>query len=303
MKNTCLSIFAVAALGAMSVSALDATAVQVTLQGNKPGLAGKLVSPVESKPATISFTEGKGRAKHGWQRISIPVVVEGRAKKLKSTDNDQPVPDYVDALTFNVHVLFKTTGLDGKEKYAKVSKTLTYHEIALSKGSGSNGKCEMTVDLFVSPANAMKISTEGLRGKSTSLKVAAAAVEATFNGNACMNKDEPMDATFDRVNLPKRWWESDKVQSQGAVLYAISETPYAYVQPELAAWVTTSSTAAPVGAVAAPESDSTTPPAADADTTDGESGATPSAPAADDEETPGRRGKGKNRGRSKRSRN
>lgn len=239
MKNTFWSIFTVAACSAMTVSAIDADYAQVTLKADKPGMSGKIVSTVEAKPNTISFTEGKGKSARSWQRISLPIKVEGRAKKERG-DNSAPIPDYLDGLTVTAYVLFKTADKQGKEKFAMVDKTLTYHEIALGKGK-EGGECEMTVDLFLSPRNAVKISTAGPRAKtpSTAVKVVAAAIDATFGGKACMNKAESQDARFERVELPKQWWKSDKYNGGGAVLYAINETPYAAVLPASEAWVTT----------------------------------------------------------------
>ena len=141
-----------AACTVMTASAIDATAVKVSLNADKPGLASKIVSEVGAKPSVMSFTEGRAKAgKNGWQRISVPIKMEAAAKKLKASDNDRPMPDYIGELTLTVHVLFKTSDGDGKDKYARVSKTLTYHEIALSKGSKQLGECEMNVDLFLSP--------------------------------------------------------------------------------------------------------------------------------------------------------
>ncbi len=239
MKNTFWSILTVAACSAMTVSAIDADYAQVTLKAGKPGMSGKIVSAVEAKPSTLSFTEGKGKASRSWQRISLPIKVEGRSKKERG-DNSAPIPDYMDGLTVTAYVLFKTADNQGKEKLAMVSKTLTYHEIALSKGK-DGGECEMSVDLFLSPRNAVKISTAGPRAKtpSTTVKVVAAALDATFGGKACMNKDEDQDARFERIDLTKQWWKSAKYNACGAVLYAINETPYAAVLPASEAWVTT----------------------------------------------------------------
>lgn len=286
----------------MTASALDADFAQVTMKAGKPGQASKIVSTVEDKPNTLSFSDRKSKGGRSWQRISLPVKIEGRAKKAKG-DNTSPTPDYVNALTVTAHVLFKTADNEGKDKYARVSKTLTYHEIALNKGK-DGGECEMAVDLFLSPSNAMKVSTGGPRAKSTDVKVIAAAIEASFNGSSCMNKSESPDARFDRTDLPKQWWKSDKVNSGGAVLYAINETPYAAVLPASEAWVTTDG---------ATSSASTTPPTAADDTTatmGGEDTTATTTPGADtppavdntaaaDDEDADRRGKGK-RGKSSR---
>lgn len=309
MKNTFWTILTVAACSAMTASALDADFAQVTMKAGKPGQANKIVSTVDSKPNTLSFSDSKSKGGRNWQRVSLPVKVEGRARKAKG-DNDNPIPDYVDGLTITAHVLFKTADKDGKDKFARVSKTLTYHEIALNKAK-DGGECEMSVDLFLSPRNAMKISTAGPRAKSTDVRVIAAAIEATFNGSPCMNKEESPDARFDRTDLPKQWWKSEKVNSCGAVLYAINETPYAAVLPATEAWVTTDAASA-----ATTTTTTTTTGTDDATSTmgaDDTTGTTPAAdttPAGDDsaaaEEDTDRRGKnkrGKTSRKNKRTRN
>ncbi len=239
MKNSLWSKLVLAACTAMTASAVDADFAQVTLRGDTPGLSGKLVQAVEGKPATMSFTESRGRNRSAsWQRIGIPVQIEGRCRRA---GNDTPTPDYLDGLTVTVHVLFKTKSQSGGDSYARVSKTLTYHEIALSRGSGanSNSKVEMTVDLFLSPRNAMLISSNGPNAHSTDVKVVAVAMEATMNGTSCMNREESSNVVFDRADLPRRWWEASGVDSNGAVLYALNETPYAYSMADSMPWVTT----------------------------------------------------------------
>lgn len=292
-----------AACTVMTASAIDATAVKVSLNADKPGLATKIVSEVGAKPSAMSFTEGRAKAgKNGWQRISVPIKMEAAAKKLKPSDSDRPVPDYIGELTLTVHVLFKTSDGDGKDKFARVSKTLTYHEIALSKGAKQLGECEMNVDLFLSPRNAMKISTAGPRAKSTAVKVIAIALEGSFGGQTCqrLEKTDP-DVRFDRTDMPKTWWTSDKVNDCGAVLYAINETPYAAFAPATDAWVTTDGATAPSAPAVSTGDDTATPSTGDDSTTGSTTGSTDSGvtPTTDDttatadEEETGSRGKGR----------
>ena len=300
MKNSLWSKLVLAACTAMTASAVDADFAQVTLRGDTPGLSGKLVQAVEGKPATMSFTESRGRNRSAsWQRIGIPVQIEGRCRR---SGNDAPTPDYIEGLNVTVHVLFKTKSQSGGDSYARVSKTLTYHEIALNRGSGanSNSKVEMTVDLFLSPRNAMLISSNGPNAHSTEVKVVAIAMEASLNGTACMNREESANVVFDRADLPRRWWEASGVSSNGAVLYALNETPYAYAMADSLPWVTTdgsSTTSTP----AAPATSTTTTTGADSTgTTDtgttptGGDTATSDSDSADDS-TSGRRGRNNSR--------
>ncbi len=296
-----------AACSVMTASAIDATAVKVSLNADKPGLANKIVSEVGAKPSTMSFAEGRAKAgKNGWQRISVPIKMEAAAKKLKASDSDRPTPDYVGELTLTVHVLFKTADADGKDKYARVSKTMTYHEIALSKGSKQLGECEMNVDLFLSPRNAMKISTAGPKGKSTAVKVIAIALEGSFGGQTCQRLEKTdADVRFDRTDLPKSWWTSDKVNDCGAVLYALNETPYAAFAPVTDAWVTTDGVSAPAAPAVSTDADTTTP-TTDAGATDTDAGAPPTtddtAATADEEDTGSRSKNKKGSKKTKRSR-
>lgn len=309
MKNSLWFKLVLAACTAMTASAVDADFAQVTLRGDTPGLSGKLVQAVEGKPATMSFTESRGRNRSAsWQRIGIPVQIEGRCRR---SGNDAATPDYIEGLNVTVHVLFKTKSQSGGDSYARVSKTLTYHEIALSRGSGANNtsKTEMTVDLFLSPRNAMLVSSNGPNAHSTDVKVVAIAMEASLNGTACMNREESANVVFDRADLPRRWWEASGVDSNGAVLYALNETPYAYAMPDSMPWVTTdgsSTTSTP----AAPATSTTTTTGADSTgTTDtgttptGGDTATSDSDSADDSAS-GRRGRNNSRNnrRTRRSR-
>lgn len=310
MKNSLWFKLVLAACTAMTASAVDADFAQVTLRGDTPGLAGRLVQAVEGKPATMSFTESRGRSRSAnWQRIGIPVQIEGRCRR---SGNDAATPDYIEGLTVTVHVLFKTKNQNGGDSYARVSKTLTYHEIALSRGSGanSNSKVEMTVDLFLSPRNAMLVSSNGPNAHSTEVKVVAVAMEASLNGTSCMNREESSNVVFDRSELPRRWWEASGVNSNGAVLYALNETPYAYAMADSLPWVTTDATSAPSAPAAPATTTTTTPTGADSTgTTDtgstptGGDSATPDSDSAD-ESTSGRRGRnnGRNNRRTRRNR-
>ncbi|MBR3926153.1 MAG: hypothetical protein IKJ58_05265 [Akkermansia sp.] len=308
MKNSLWFKLVLAACTAMTASAVDADFAQVTLRGDTPGLSGKLVQAVEGKPATMSFTESRGRSRSAsWQRIGIPVQIEGRCRR---SGNDAATPDYIEGLTVTVHVLFKTKSQSGGDSYARVSKTLTYHEIALSRGSGANNtsKTEMTVDLFLSPRNAMLVSSNGPNAHSTDVKVVAIAMEASLNGTACMSREESSNVVFDRADLPRRWWEASGVDSNGAVLYALNETPYAYAMPDSMPWVTTDASSTPsTPAAPAPAPSGTTSTGADS-TGSADSGTTPTGgdsatPDSADESTSGRRGRNSSRNSRRTRRN
>lgn len=308
MKNSLWSKLVLAACTAMTASAVDADFAQVTLRGDTPGLAGKLVQAVEGKPATMSFTESRGRSRSAsWQRIGIPVQIEGRCRR---SGNDTPTPDYLEGLTVTVHVLFKTKSQSGGDSYARVSKTLTYHEIALGRGSGanSNSKVEMTVDLFLSPRNAMLVSSNGPNAHSTEVKVVAVAMDASLNGTSCMNREESSNVVFDRADLPRRWWEASGVNSNGAVLYALNETPYAYAMADSMPWVTTDASSTPsTPAAPAPAPSGTTSTGADstgsADTGTTPTGGDSATPDSADDSASGRRGRNSSRNNRRTRRN
>lgn len=210
MKRVLLSIFAAALCGSMTASATDAAKVKVTLQTK-----GALKIERLAQPQTGPFP-GEGMSTQpvvGWQLVNIPVKIEAMGK------NDKPAY-FVNALTFKAHLLIAGETKDSKP--VMVSKDITYVDIPVS--GNDPAKTEMSVGLFIPPSSAVRINEKGkgdLKGK-----LLGVALEAEFNGKACM---KPTDHVFDnsiKKKLADEWW-SKSMNDGGAVVCSIDETPYA----------------------------------------------------------------------------
>lgn len=270
MKNIFLSTVAAVFCGALSVSALDASKVVVSLPS---GLSKLDVEPIYAPGgSTMSLVGKKDKSKGtklSWQVINVPVEV--RTEKVKDK-----APDFVPAITFTVHVLMeaKVPGVKGNK--ALLSKTLTYRDIPVDSLQGGVGT-DMFVSVLLSPRSVSKLTTDkaGRLGK-----VLAVAVEAAdHTGANCFSSSSKdsnyviCDATLD-VN--GKWWTTKKVGNAGVELLAVNETPFAYWMSPTSPHVTTE--AAAVSAPTGPSTYTPTLPEDDATETSPTGGtATPTA--------------------------
>lgn len=282
MKRALFSIFAAAVCG-LTASAVDATAVKVTLQAKGSSTKVEKVAP----PQGMNFGDASMTAQPvvGWQLINIPVRVEGKAK------GDKPA-QFVPAIKFTAHLLIDSDANDGKP--VKLSKEITYVDIPLS-GGGEAAKNDMSIGIFIPPSSAARINEKGkgdLKGK-----LLGVAIEAEFNGKQCMKSGEPRHVIFDNTTKKKltdEWW-TKSMGDAGAVLCSIDQTPYAAwagtAYPQIAP--TTEQSTLPTSPVSpvpsTTEEDTTTTPAAD-DSTETDTPAVE-----EEEETSGRKGKKKNK--------
>lgn len=219
MKNIFLSMFAVAVCGAMTASAVDATSAEVTLGATKG--ATLKVEKLGTPPSYAFPGEGmKTQPIVGWQVVNIPVKIEAKSKK----DN----PNFIPSLKVKAHLLFECDTT--KEKMELLSKEIQYSDIPVTAGgSDESSRCEMCVGVFISPSSAVKLQKKGkgdLKGK-----LLGVAIEAipTDKVKARMNPDEDCFVVFDnktKNKLPSKWW-TRKVNSSGAVVNSVNETPYA----------------------------------------------------------------------------
>lgn len=149
----------------------------------------------------------------------------------------------------------KNTKFD-PENYTLVKKEMVLSEVAMdklsTKPSGSSdvvGSARLNVPVFVSPALALELSGAGHKDadwRKNQPKVAAVAIDATFNGRPCpvVIKDSKRKVEMDKVfdsDLKKqisdanaeysKKWRSDKHMEKYAKaelqLLSIAETPYA----------------------------------------------------------------------------
>lgn len=264
MKRALFTILAAAVCGSMTASAVDASAVKVSL--NIKGGATKVEKLAPPQGMSFAGATMSATPVVGWQLVNVPVKIEAKAK------GDTPA-QFVPAIKFTAHLLFESDNNDGKP--VKISKEITYIDIPVS-GGGEAAKNEMSIGLFIPPSSATRINVKGkgdLKGK-----LMGVALEAEFNSKQCMKSGEPRYVIFDnnaKKKLADEWWTKSMGET-GAVLCSVDQTPYA-------AWV---GNAYPQ---VAPSADSATTPAVSpvptptptADTTDTGSTDTET-PAADD---------------------
>ncbi len=215
MKRALFTILAAAVCGSMTASAVDASAVKVTL--NVKGGATKVEKIAPPQGMSFGTAAMSAQSVVGWQLVNVPVKVEAKAKGDEAAQ-------FVPSLKFTAHLLFESDNNDGKP--VKVSKEITYIDIPVS-GGGDAAKNEMSVGLFIPPSSATRINVKGkgdLKGK-----LLGVALEAEFNGKPCMKTGEPRFVIFDNTakkKLSDEWWTKNMGET-GAVLCSINETPYA----------------------------------------------------------------------------
>lgn len=266
MKRALFSLIAAAVCGTMTASAVDATAVKVTLVTK--GGATKIEKLAPPQSMSLGSASMSAQPVVGWQVVNIPVKVEGKAKGGKSAQ-------FVPSITFTAHLLIESDGNDGKP--VKLSKEITYVDIPLS-GGGEAAKNEMNIGVFIPPSSAVRINEKGkgdLKGK-----LIGVAVEAEFNGKSCMSTGEPPFVVFDnnaKKKLSDGWWTKN-MGDAGAVLCNINETPYAAwagnAYPQIALAPTSASDTTPLPAYTPTTTETDTPEATvtpEADTTATES--------------------------------
>lgn len=261
MKRALFSLIAAAVCGTMTVSAVDATSVKVTLMSK--GSATKIEKLAPPQSMSIGSASMSAQPVVGWQVVNIPVKVEGKAKGDKSAQ-------FVPSITFTAHLLIESDSNDGKP--VKLSKEITYIDIPLS-GGGEAAKNEMNIGVFIPPSSAVRINEKGkgdLKGK-----LIGVAVEAEFNGKTCMKQGEPRFVIFDnnaKKKLSDEWW-TKSMGDAGAVLCNINETPYAAwagnAYPQIAITPTSASDTTPLPAYTPTTTDTDTPEA-DTDATESE---------------------------------
>ncbi len=223
MKHLALSLIA-AACGALSASAVDATNARIWLDEKiQPDFAA-----IGSGIASEKYGTAPAYARN-WQYVSIPVHVEGAAK-------GEAAPHFIPALTVRISLAVATTDAKGKPADAPelLTKEITYVDIPLAKAKrGNTGEGLVNVGVFISPSNAFKLSQ---KDGNLAKKLIAVAVEGTFEGSPCNRvKEKANDGVTTAVvvdtkagrGLANSWW-TKKGGDSGAMVAAISETPFAH---------------------------------------------------------------------------
>lgn len=219
MKKYLLPLAVAACCGFSTASATDAEHVQVTLKAKNSDLKVETIST--PTPGVDVFNTRRSDASAPWYCLRIPVTVEGKGGGAKG-------PNFVDKLKVHVYAVF-TAGKG--EDPVLLDKEITYVEIPLTPSSSDKpSKGEMNVGVFISPSNAAKILGDGNGKLDFSNKLAAVAIEATHHDNPCMNTKEDQAVVVSHElesRLNGKWWKKTAKHQCGAVLNAISETPFA----------------------------------------------------------------------------
>lgn len=222
MKKYLLPL-AVAAFGSsLTASALDAEHVRVSMKAKGSDLKVETINtPV---PGVDVFNSKRTEASAPWYCIRIPLTVEGIAKNNPTGKG----PTFVDELKVHVYAVF-TAGKG--EDPIMLDKEVTYVDIPLSPSNSADkpSKGEMNAGVFISPSNAAKILGEPSKIDFGN-KLSAVAVEVTYKDSPCIKDDGEQAVVISHdldSKLNGKWWKKNSKNKSGAVLSAISETPFA----------------------------------------------------------------------------
>ncbi len=216
MKNTLLSMFAAVAVGSFAASALDATAVQVSIaKGAAPKIERMGELPQAGIPASKPIMSAPPV---GWQVVNIPISLKAKSRGEKAS------PDFVPSLTLHAYLVVEN---ETSGKLTILDKEITYVDIPVEAKNSGTSTGEAYVGVFISPRDAVKLNKKGKGDLKNKLK--AVALEATFNGNNCMATDVDPYVVLDfslKNKLTGKWWKR-KVDSGNISLHSVAETPYA----------------------------------------------------------------------------
>ena len=249
--------------------AVEASDVCVNLYnpGFNPGIEVLPVHVGSAAPEAVKKELGalKTRlsgAQGTWYAINLPIEIKAIGRKESDKGKSEKCPArFVDELTIKAYVLFeksasakekKKGGGINAEDFFLLEKEVTYvnipmEETAKKGGDGFSdvkdgaGFATMSVGLFLSPIDAMKLSgnPDKFDGK---VKAVACAIEPSFKGVPCRTipknnadnaRDEKISDNKLRVFLEKKgakWWKGSTAghySKSSAKLLSIAETPFA----------------------------------------------------------------------------
>lgn len=149
-----------------------------------------------------------------WYFVPLPIEVEAKARGDKEVT-------YIDELKLTIHAAFMV----GKSKEpTMISKEITYAEIPVG-GSGKKAEGKFNAGFFISPMNAELISDKG----DVTARLAAVAVEATFNGSDCTSTEKAPAIVLGSTSdiFTGKWWTKSATNPKNIKLHSIAETPFA----------------------------------------------------------------------------
>lgn len=217
MKKIFNSLLACLVCGASVSMAQTATSVNVIFTPKASDIkVGKIETPeADTIIKAKDFNTKENKKKIYWHVIPLPIEVEAKARGGKEVK-------YINELTLKIHAAF----LVGKDKTPTLlNKEITYAEIPVSGGAGKEAKGKFTAGLFISPMNAELINEKA----DISSRLAAVAVEATFNGSDCTSTEaEPAVVLINEGDIfSGKWWTKSASNPKDIKLHSIAETPFA----------------------------------------------------------------------------
>lgn len=219
MKKLFASLTALMICGASVSMAHTASAVKVTFDPTAADVkVGKIEVPeVKATVKLKDFNVKEIKKPAEWYFVPLPIDVEAKARGSKEAS-------YIKELKLNIHAAF----LVGKDETPTlVSKEITYAEIPVS-GSDKLSKGSFNAGFFISPMNAQLIC--GKKPDTLQTRLAAIAVEATFDGANCNSSEKEPAIVLDNSKkdiFSGKWWTKNAENPLDIKLHSIAETPFA----------------------------------------------------------------------------
>lgn len=221
MKRFFLPLAVAALCGLPKAAATSADAVEAELTMKASDAKIEQISP---RAEYFGTKEAAKAISPAWHVLRIPYTLRGKVRGDKKAL-------FVDELKVHAYLVF-AVGKDG-DKLILVDKEVTYVDIPLSPKADLSENKNVQAAVFISPSDATRICADDARKADKadlSGKLAAVAVEFSFQGENCGKSDAPNDVLVDKKmknRLKKGWWKKEDKAGIGVRLRAISETPFA----------------------------------------------------------------------------
>ena len=214
-----LAVAALCGLPKAAATSADAVEAELTLKASDAKI--EQISP---RAEYFGTKEAAKAISPAWHVLRIPYTLRGKARGDKKAL-------FVDELKVHAYLVF-AVGKDG-DKLILVDKEITYVDIPMSPKSDVSENKNVQAAVFISPSDATRICADDARKADKadlSGKLAAVAVEFSFQGENCGKADADSDVLVDKKmknRLKKGWWKKEDKAGIGVRLRAISETPFA----------------------------------------------------------------------------
>lgn len=221
MKKLFASLTALMICGASISMAQTASSVRVTFDPTATDVKIGTVEVPEAKGIVKfkDFNVKEAKKPAEWYFVPVPVEVEAKSRGGKAAS-------YIGELKLNIHAVF----LVGKDNEpTMISKEVTYAEIPVSGGSDSKpASGKFNAGFFISPMNAYLIC--GKKPDNMQSRLAAIAVEATFDGSNCNSSEKAPAIVLDNSQkdiLSGKWWTKTAANPLEIKLHSMAESPFA----------------------------------------------------------------------------